>query len=89
MINHDWCAIDFLDRLEKNTRFHLDSPTSDTFATAKAPFRQFERLSFIDACIAAYMQTDGLGYLYAFDEDFDAAEDVYRLDTATDPYQPK
>jgi len=30
----------------------------------------------------------GLGYLYAFDDDFDAAEDVYRLDTATNPYDP-
>ena len=27
-------------------------------------------------------------YLYAFDDDFDAATDVYRLDTATNPYTP-
>jgi predicted nucleic acid-binding protein len=33
------------------------------------------------------MQTEGLGYLYAFDGDFDAAEDVFRLDTATNHYQ--
>ncbi|MFC7008651.1 PIN domain-containing protein [Halalkalicoccus salilacus] len=83
---HD-AAIDFLDRVEENTRFHLDSLTADAFATAKALFRQFERFSFVDACIVAYMQTEGLGYLYAFDDDFDAAEDVYRLDTATNPYQ--
>lgn len=85
---HD-AAIDFLDRVEENTRFHLDSLTADAFATAKALFRQFERFSFVDACIVAYMQTEGLGYLYAFDDDFDAAEDVYRLDTATNPYQPE
>lgn len=85
---HD-AAIDFLDRVEENTRFHLDSLTSDAFATAKALFRQFERFSFVDACIVAYMQVEGLGYLYAFDDDFDAAEDVYRLDTATNPYQPE
>jgi len=35
------------------------------------------------------MHAEGLGYLYAFDDDFDAAEDVYRLDIATDPYQPE
>ena len=35
------------------------------------------------------MQTEGIGYLYAFDGDFDAADDVSRLDTATNPYQPE
>jgi predicted nucleic acid-binding protein len=34
------------------------------------------------------MQIKGLRYLYAFDDDFDAAEDVSRLDTATNPYRP-
>jgi len=81
-------AVDFLDRLEENTRFHVDSLTTDSLATAKALFRQYEQFSFVDACIVAYMQTEGLGYLYAFDDDFDAAEDVYRLDIATNPYHP-
>jgi len=27
------------------------------------------------------------GYLYALDDDFDAAEDVSRLDAATNPYR--
>ena len=47
-------AVDFLDRLEENTRFHIDSLTADTLATAKALFRQYERFSFVDACIVAY-----------------------------------
>jgi predicted nucleic acid-binding protein len=85
---HD-AAVDFLGRLEENARFHIDSLTADAFATAKALFRQYERFSFVDSCIVAYMQTEGLGYLYAFDDDFDAAADIYRLDTATDPYQPE
>jgi hypothetical protein len=85
---HD-AATDFLDRIEENTRFHIDSLTGDAFATAKALFRQYEQFSFVDACIVAYMQTEGLGSLYAFDDDFDAAEDVYRLDTAANPYQPE
>jgi len=82
-------AVDFLDRIEENARFHVDTLTADEFATAKALFRQHEQFSFVDAAIVAYMQTEGLGYLYAFDDDFDAAADVYRLDTATDPYQPE
>jgi len=82
-------ATDFLDRVEENARFRIDSLTTDGFATAKALFRQYERFSFVDACLVAYMKAEGLGYLYAFDDDFDAAEDVYRLDTATNPYQPE
>ena len=45
---HD-AAVDFLDRVEENTRFHIDSLTADAFATAKALFRQHERFSFVDS----------------------------------------
>jgi predicted nucleic acid-binding protein len=85
---HD-AAVDFLDRLEGNARFHIESLTADEFATAKALFRQYQQFSFVDACLVAYMQAEGLGYLYAFDDDFDVASDIYRLDTATNPYQPE
>lgn len=84
---HD-AAVDLLDRIEGNARFHLDSLTSDALATGKALFRRHEPLSFVDACIVAYMQVEGLGYLYAFDDDFDVADGVHRLDTATNPYDP-
>ncbi|MDL0131411.1 PIN domain-containing protein [Halobacterium salinarum] len=85
---HD-AAVDLLERIEENARFHIESLSSDARATGKALFRQHESLSFVDACIVAYMQTEGLGYLYAFDDDFDAVDDVSRLDTATDPYEPE
>lgn len=84
---HD-AAVDLLNRIEENARFHVESLNEDAFATAKALFRRHRPLSFVDACIVAYMQTEGLGYLYAFDDDFDVADDVYRLDTATNPYDP-
>jgi len=84
---HD-AAVDLLERIEENAHFHIDSLTADALATGKAPFRQHEPLSFVDSCIIAHIQTEGLGYLYAFDDDFDTAEDVYRLDTATNPYDP-
>ena len=80
-------AVDFFNRLEQNARIHIDSLTSDGFATAKGIFRQYEQFSFVDAAVVAYMQAEGLGYLYAFDDDFDAAADVDRLDTATNPYR--
>jgi predicted nucleic acid-binding protein len=84
---HD-AAVDLLDRIEENARFHIDSLTADALATGKALFRRHEPLSFVDACIVAYMRTEGIGYLYGFDDDFDAVEDVYRLGTATNPYDP-
>ena len=86
--NHD-DAVDFLERVETNSRFHIDSLTADGFITAKALFRQYERFSFVDAGIVAYMQSKGLRYLYAFDDDFDATEDIFRLDIATNPYRPE
>lgn len=81
-------AVDFLDRVEENARFHIDALTTDAVATGKALFRQHESFSFVDACVVAYMQTEGIEYLYAFDDDFDRMDDPYRLDTPTNPYDP-
>ncbi|QIO24242.1 PIN domain-containing protein [Haloarcula sp. JP-L23] len=50
---HD-AATDFLDRIEENARFHIDSLTGDAFVTGKALFRRYEQFSFVDACIVAY-----------------------------------
>lgn len=84
---HD-AAVDFLERIEENARFHVDSLGSDALATGKALFRRYEPFSFVDGCLVAYMQTERLGYLYAFDDDFDAIDDICRLETAIDPYEP-
>lgn len=82
-------AVDFLERIEENARFHVESINSDIFSTTKALFRRYPAFSFVDACIVAYMQREGFGYLYAFDDDFDRANDIYRLDTPTNPYGPR
>ncbi len=82
-------AVDLLGRIEENTSFEIHSLSTDAFAAGKALFRRHEQLSFVDACIVAYMQTAGVEYLYALDDDFDAVEDVYRLDTATNPHDPR
>jgi len=81
-------AVDLPDRIEENARFHVESLSADALAAAKARFRRHEPLSFVDACLVAYMQTEGLGYLYALDDDFDAVDEVSRLDAAVDPYEP-
>lgn len=81
-------AVDFLDRIEENARFHIESLTADRRAMAKAEFRQHEAFSFVDACLSAYLEAEELEYLYAFDDDFDTAGHISRLATATNPYQP-
>ena len=85
---HD-AAVDFLDRIEENERFHIEPVGRGALAAGKAAFRRYESFSFVDGCLVGYMQTDGLRYLYAFDDDFDVAEDISRLDTATNPYNPE
>ncbi len=85
--SHD-AAVDLLDRIEENTRFHIDALNADALATGKVLFRRHVPLSFVDACLVAYMRTEGLDYIYAFDDDFDAADGMYRLDTATNPFDP-
>jgi hypothetical protein len=82
-------AVDLLDRIEANTRFHVDSLSADGFSTGKALFRQHAPLSLVDACIVAHLRTAGLEYLYAFDDDFDAADGLTRLTTPTNPYEPE
>ena len=87
-VGHE-AAVDFLDKIEENAYFHVVSLSTDTLATGKALFRRHDQLSFVDACIVAYMQAEGIEYLYAFDDDFDVIDGVYRLDTATNPYEPE
>lgn len=81
-------AVDLLDRIEGNKRFHVHSLSADAFASAKSLFRRQVSLSLVDACIVAAMHQRNLEYLYAFDDDFDAVEDVARLATPTNPYDP-
>ncbi|WP_254528365.1 type II toxin-antitoxin system VapC family toxin [Natrinema gelatinilyticum] len=84
---HD-AAVDFLDRVEENARFHIATLQSDELAAAKSLFRRYEGFSFVDACIVAYMQSSGIECIYAFDDDFDRIDELFRLETATNPFGP-
>lgn len=81
-------AVDFLDRLEENTRFHVETLGRDGFSTAKSLFRQHESLSLVDASVVAYGLATDIAYLYAFDDDFDAVSGITRLNSPTNPYEP-
>jgi hypothetical protein len=79
-------ADEFLTRLEENERFHLRHTNAGQFADAKALFRRYENLSFVDSLIVAYMRDEGIDYLYSFDDAFDATE-VRRIDGGN-PFKP-
>lgn len=75
-----------LDRLIEGAHFELTQAPKTDFTAAQSLFRQYDELSFIDATIAAYMRRDGIEYLYSFDDDFDAVEEITRLETADNPF---
>lgn len=80
-------ATDLLDRLLAGAHFEVEHVPRTDFTTAQAVFRQYPRLSFVDATIAAYMHREDVEYLYSFDGGFDGVEGVTRLETAANPYE--
>jgi len=65
--------------------FDIVHSTQCDFNAAQPIFRQYPELSFVDATIAAYMNREGVKYLYSFDDDFDAVDGIVRLSTADNP----
>jgi predicted nucleic acid-binding protein len=49
-------------------------------------FETYKGLAFGDATIAAYMEREGIEYLYSFDDDFDAIESITRLESSDNPF---
>ena len=78
-------ANELLDRLVTGAHFDIVHSTQSDFNAAQPIFRQYPELSFVDATIAAYMNREGVKYLYSFDDDFDAVDGIVRLSTADNP----
>ena len=82
---HD-IAVDLQTRLTNSAGFELVHCAQKDFYGTVELFESYERLSFGDATIVAYMQRTGLEYLYSFDDDFDQVEGITRLDTPDNPF---
>lgn len=82
---HD-IAVDLRRRLSDSAGFELIHTAQKDFHRAVELFETDEELAFGDATIAAYMEREGIEYLYSIDGDFDAIADVTRLDTAVNPF---
>jgi len=80
-------ANQMLDRLIEGAHFEIDHAPKTDFNAAQALFRRYGEISFVDSTIAAYMEREGIEYLYSLDDDFDALDGVTRLDTADNPFE--
>ena len=78
-------ATDLLDRLTEGAQFEVVHTAQADFTAAKALFRTYSELSFVDATLAAYADRQGVDICYSFDDDLDVVSELTRLDTATDP----
>ena len=82
---HD-IAVDLRHRLSDSAGFELVHSAQTDFYRAVDLFETYDGLSFGDATIAAYMDREGVEYLYSFDDDFDALDGVTRLETPENPF---
>ena len=78
-------ATDLLDRLTEGAQFEVVHTAQADFTAAKALFRTYSELSFVDATLAAYADRQGVDICYSFDDGLDVVPELTRLDTATDP----
>jgi predicted nucleic acid-binding protein len=79
-------AVETYERLNESAGFEVLHAAQKDFTNAVELFETYEGLSFGDATIAAYMQREGIEYLYSFDDDFDTLDDITRLETNENPF---
>jgi predicted nucleic acid-binding protein len=79
-------AIETYERLNQSAGFEVLHAAQKDFTTAVDRFQTHESLSFGDATIAAYMEREGIEYLYSFDDDFDTVQGITRLETPDNPF---
>lgn len=79
-------AVETHARLNESAGFEVLQAAQKDFTRAVELFETYEGLAFGDATIAAYMEREGIEYLYSFDGDFDVIEEITRLDTPANPF---
>lgn len=82
---HD-IAVDLRKRLADSAGFELVHSAQKDYHRAVELFESYGSLSFGDATIVAYMEREGIEYLYSFDDDFDEIESITRLSTPDNPF---
>ncbi|SFR32376.1 type II toxin-antitoxin system VapC family toxin [Halogeometricum limi] len=80
-------ATETYQRLNASSGFEVHHAPQKDFRRAMELFERYDGIAFGDATIAAYMEREGVEYLYSFDDDFDALDWVNRLEIADRPHQ--
>jgi predicted nucleic acid-binding protein len=78
-------GVELLDAIIESAGFEIVHLPKADFTAGQALYRQYHGLNFVDSITVAYMQREGIDYLYSFDDDFDAIDGITRLNTAADP----
>lgn len=83
-------ALETLDRLQESRGFDVVHVPQGVQANGERLFRLHsgsDPPEWVDSLIAAYMRSEGLEFIYSFDDDFDTFEGITRLNTADDPFE--
>lgn len=79
-------AVETYERLNQSAGFEVLHAAQKDFTNALTLFQTYDGLSFGDATIVAYMEREGIEYLYSFDDDFDTLDGITRLETPHNPF---
>lgn len=79
-------ANQLLDSLEEGAHFRLPYGPKSNVGHGRGLLRQHPGLSYGDAMQAAFMRSEGIEYIYSFDDDFDPIDEVTRVNRAENPF---
>jgi predicted nucleic acid-binding protein len=82
-------AVETLEVLQESRGFDLVDVPQGVHAAGERLYRLHDgadSLEWVDAMIAAYTLSEGLEYVYSFDDEFDSVEGMTRLHSAADPF---
>lgn len=84
--SHDQ-SVGTLDALIESSGYEIVHTPKSDFDAGRSLFRMCEGLSLTDAVIVAFMQREGIEFLYSFDDDFDAVDGITRLASPVNPFE--
>ncbi len=79
-------AKETLQFLSKSGGFRIRHLAQEDFTRGRALYRRTEEAEITDIITVAYMQRQGLEYIYSFDDDFDEFDDITRLNSDENPF---
>jgi predicted nucleic acid-binding protein len=82
-------AVETLERLQESRGFKTVYVPQRVHAAGEHLYRLHDAPDspeWVDSLVAAYMQSEGIEYIYSFDDDFDVFDGITRLNSATSPF---